>query len=80
MAEKRKAVCDAYGHVLNREKALAADPEADTSEADAAIKSIGDDIQNLVESVKDMDVEGLEALTIARTKVADFKEVKEGRG
>jgi hypothetical protein len=53
---------------------------ADTSEADAAIKSIGDDIQNLVESVKDIDVEGLEALTAARTKIADFKDVKEGRG
>lgn len=74
------AARDAYGHVLNREKALAADPNADTSEADAAIKSIGDDIQNLVELVKDIDVEGLEALTTARTKIADFKDVKEGRG
>lgn len=74
------AARDAYGHVLNREKALAADPNADTSEADEAIKSIGDDIQNLVESVKDIDVEGHETLKIARTKVADFKEVKKGRG
>jgi hypothetical protein len=34
------AARDAYGHVLNREKALAADPNADTTDIDNALEML----------------------------------------
>lgn len=74
----RAWAADAYGHQLNRAGLLAADPDADTSEMDTAIKQIGDAMQATLESVKDVEVEGFESLTLAREAVA-ARPVKSGK-
>lgn len=65
---------EAYGHELNKEALLAEDPEADTSEADAAIAKISKDIATIVESTKDFaDVEKFESITKGREVKAEVR-------
>lgn len=79
----RAWAADAYGHQLNRAGVLAADPDADITEIDDALRHIGAAMQATIESVKDVDTNGFESLTkasAALTASREVKPVKPGKG
>ena len=79
----RAWAADAYGHLLNKEAVKAADPDADTTDIDTALRHIGEAMKVTLDSVKDVDAEGFESLSkasAALTASREVKPVKPGKG
>lgn len=79
----RAWAADAYGHFLNKEAVKAADPDADTTDIDTALRHIGEAMKVTLDSVKDVDTEGFESLSkasAALTASREVKPVKPGKG
>lgn len=64
----RNWAADAYGHKLNKEATLAINPDADTSEADAAIETIGAAIASVVGGTPTLEAPEGTPLWLAREK------------